>query len=90
LPALNPRPWAQSHIAAVEEIAAYNGFQVKQDTLLPLPPGRTLIFERNESDTEGSFVCSACRKDFHTADPAEGMEQFNLHKCEPKRKRADG
>jgi hypothetical protein len=47
-------------------------------------------FERNESDTEVSFVCSACRKDSHTPDPAEGMEQFNLHKCEPKRKRADG
>jgi len=63
---------------------------VKQTNLLPLPPGRTLIFERNESDTEGSFVCSACRKDFDTSDPAEGMAQFKLHKCEPKGQRADG
>lgn len=69
---------------------AYNPFQVKRNNLLPLPPGRTLIFERNERDTEGSFVCSACRKDFHTADPAEGMAQFNLHKCEREGKRADG
>jgi hypothetical protein len=72
------------------QIPAYNPFQVKQNNLLPLPPGRTLIFERNESDTEGSFVCSACRKDFHTSDPAEGMAQFKLHKCESRRGRADG
>jgi hypothetical protein len=72
------------------QIPAYNPFQVEQNNLLPLPPGRTLIFERNESDTEGSFVCSACRKDFHTADPAEGMARFNAHTCERKGKRADG
>src|SRR5579864_5431320 len=69
---------------------AYDWFKLKQNNLLPLPPGRTLIFERNESATEGSFVCSACGKDFDTANPAEGMAQFNLHKCERKRKRADG
>jgi hypothetical protein len=69
---------------------AYNRLQVKQTNLLPLPPGRTLIFERNKSDTEGSFVCSACRKDFHTSDPAEGMAQFNVHECERKKRRANG
>src|ERR1700731_3697704 len=75
---------------AILLVQAYNRFQVKQNNLLPLPPGRTLIFERNHGDSEGIFVCSACRKDFHTSDPAEGMAQFNLHKCEPKRNRADG
>jgi hypothetical protein len=29
---------------------------VNQDNLLPLPPGRTLLFEKNEADTEGSFI----------------------------------
>jgi hypothetical protein len=90
LPALNPRPWP-SHISPeLKKIVAYNRFKVKQTNPLPLPSGRTLIFERNESDTEGSFVCSACRKDFLTSDPAEGMAQFKLHKCESRRGRADG
>jgi len=69
---------------------AYTWFQVKQNNPLPLPPGRTLLFEKDASATEGSFVCSVCRKSFHTSDPADGMAQFNLHKCERQRKQTDG
>ena len=47
-------------------------------------------FEKNEADTEGSFYCSKCRRNFRTADPAVGMAQFKQHNCETVRKQNSG
>lgn len=53
---------------------------------LPLPPGRTLVFVHEKKDAAGFFVCSICKKEFHTSDPAEGLHLFNSHKCAPRKK----
>lgn len=58
-----------------------------KDKSLPLPAGRTLLFVHVQKNTEGYFVCSACKKKFACTDPAEGMYLFNQHICAISKKK---